>query len=77
MKKTNALLTILIIVMASGFLIFGISGEEKDKSMHIGTSMYFPIETDFAGEKTPLQITDVRERLDREKERERQKTKSE
>ena len=36
MKKTNALLTILIIVMASGFLIFGISGEEKDKSMHIG-----------------------------------------
>ncbi len=66
MKKTNALLTILIIVMVSGFLIFGISGEEKDRSMHIGTPMYFPIATDFAGEKTPLQITDVRERLDRE-----------
>jgi membrane-bound lytic murein transglycosylase D len=66
MKKTNALLTILIIVMVSGFLIFGISGEEKDKDLHIGTSMYFPIAADFAGEKTPLQITDVRERLDRE-----------
>lgn len=66
MKKTNALLTILIIVMVSGFLIFGISGEEKDKDLHIGTAMYFPIAADFAGEKTPLQITDVRERLDRE-----------
>ena len=66
MKKTNALLTILIIVMVSGFLIFGMSGGEKDKSLHIGTAMYFPIEADFAGEKTPLQITDVRERLDRE-----------
>lgn len=66
MKKTNALLTILIIVIVSGFLVFGISGEEKDKSMHIGTAMYFPIQADFAGEKTPLQITDVRERLDRE-----------
>lgn len=66
MKKTNALLTILIIVMVSGFLIFGISEEEKDKDLHIGTAMYFPITADFAGEKTPLQITDVRERLDRE-----------
>ena len=66
MKKTNAPLTILIMVLISGFLIFGISGDEKDKSMHIGTAMYFPIAADFAGEKTPLQITDVRERLDRE-----------
>lgn len=66
MKKTNAPLTILIIVLLSGFLIFAISGKDKDQKMHEGTAMYFPAEIDFAGEKTPLQISDVRERLDRE-----------
>ncbi len=66
MKKTNAPLTILMIVLLSGFLIFAISGKNKDQKMHEGTAMYFPAEIDFAGEKTPLQISDVRERLDRE-----------
>jgi membrane-bound lytic murein transglycosylase D len=66
MKKTNAPLTILMIVLLSGFLIFAISGKNKDQKMHEGTAMYFPVEIDFAGEKTPLQISDVRERLDRE-----------
>jgi len=66
MKKTNAPLTILMIVLLSGFLIFAISGKNKDQKMHEGTAMYVPAEIDFAGEKTPLQISDVRERLDRE-----------
>ena len=66
MKKTNAPLTILILVLLSGFLIFAISGKNKDQKMHEGTAMYFPAEIDFAGEKAPLQISDVRERLDRE-----------
>ena len=66
MKKTNAPLTILMIVLLSGFLIFAISGKNKDQKMHEGTAMYFPSEIDFAGEKAPLQISDVRERLDRE-----------
>lgn len=66
MKTSKALLSTLTIVAISGFLIFGISGENKSKAMRNGTAMYFPTEVDFAGEKTPLQITDVRERLDRE-----------
>jgi hypothetical protein len=56
----------LIAVFASSILIFAISGDEKDKSLHEGTAMYFPNTIDFAGEVTPLQISDVRERLDRE-----------
>lgn len=66
MKTSKALLSTLTIVVISGFLIFGISGENKSKAMRNGTAMYFPTDVDFAGEKTPLQITDVRERLDRE-----------
>ncbi|WP_284651293.1 lytic transglycosylase domain-containing protein [Flavobacterium terrisoli] len=66
METNKALLSTLTVVLISGFLIFGIAGENKNKSMRNGTAMYFPTEVDFAGEKTPLQITDVRERLDRE-----------
>jgi hypothetical protein len=66
MKKTNALLSILIVILISGFLIYGTSGERKEKLLHEGTAMYFPVEVDFSGEKTPLQISDVRERFDKE-----------
>jgi membrane-bound lytic murein transglycosylase D len=66
MKKTNALLTTLGVVFISGIFVFGISGEKKEKLLHEGTAMYFPITTDFAGETAPLHIVDVRERLDRE-----------
>jgi hypothetical protein len=66
MKTNKALLSVVTIVMLSGILVFGISGDNKDKLLREGTAMYFPTEVDFAGEKAPLQITDVRERLDRE-----------
>jgi membrane-bound lytic murein transglycosylase D len=66
MQTNKALLSVVTIVLLSGILVFGISGDNKDKLLHEGTAMYFPTEVDFAGEKAPLQITDVRERLDRE-----------
>ncbi|MDI9257410.1 lytic transglycosylase domain-containing protein [Flavobacterium sedimenticola] len=66
MKTNKALVSVLSVIILSGILVFGISGENKDKLMREGTPMYFPAEIDFAGEKTPLHITDVRERLDRE-----------
>jgi len=62
-KKTMLLATI---VMASGALIYGTSTETKNKITHEGTARFFPISIDFAGEPAPLQISDVRERLDRE-----------
>ena len=66
MKTNKALLSVATIVLLSGVLVFGISGDNKEKVLREGTAMYFPTEVDFAGEKAPLQITDVRERLDRE-----------
>lgn len=66
MKTNKALLATLVVVLIAGVLVFGISGDNKDKVMRQGTPMYFPTAVDFAGENTPLQITDVKERLDRE-----------
>lgn len=66
MKKTNALVTTLSLVLISGIFVFGISSEKKENLLHEGTAMYFPTNIDFAGETAPLTIVDVRERLDRE-----------
>ncbi|MGL2966387.1 lytic transglycosylase domain-containing protein [Flavobacterium sp. XGLA_31] len=66
MKTNKALLSTLAIVLVSGMLVFGIAGDNKNKALHEGTAYYFPESIDFAGEVTPLQITDVKERLDRE-----------
>jgi len=57
---------ITAIVFASGLLIYATSTETKNKITKEGTSQYFPTSIDFAGEQAPLQISDVRERLDRE-----------
>lgn len=66
MKTNKILVSVLAIGVMSGVLVYGISGTQKEKLLHEGSAMYFPTEVDFAGEKTPLQISDVRERLDRE-----------
>ena len=66
MKTNKILVSVLAIGLLSGVLVYGISGTQKEKLLHEGSAMYFPTEVDFAGEKTPLQISDVRERLDRE-----------
>jgi membrane-bound lytic murein transglycosylase D len=63
MKKTGI---IAAMVVVSGVSIFAISNENKNKITHEGTASYFPVEVDFAGEKTPLYIADVNERFDRE-----------
>lgn len=66
MKTNRALIVTLAILLISGAFVFGIAGDNKDKAMHEGTAMFFPEAIDFAGEAAPLQITDVKERLDRE-----------
>ena len=62
-KKVVAL---IIVVSISGILIFAISNEDKNKITHEGTAFYFPTAVDFAGEKMPLELPDVKERFDRE-----------
>lgn len=63
MKKTAL---IGAVVLVSGALVYGVSTEDKNKITHEGSAMFFPTSIDFAGEEAPLQIADVRERLDRE-----------
>jgi membrane-bound lytic murein transglycosylase D len=66
MKKNHAILATIGIILISGMFIFAISGDDKQKAVREGTALYFPTEIDFAGEQTPLQIADVKERLDKE-----------
>lgn len=66
MKTNKALLSTFIILLVSGILVFAISGDNKEKLLREGTPLYFPTAIDFAGEPAPLQISDVKERLDRE-----------
>ena len=56
----------LLLTFFSAMLVFGVYGDSKDKLLHAGTPMYFPNEIDFAGESAPIQVSDVKERLDRE-----------
>ncbi len=60
-KKTGLILAVII---ASGFLIHATS--KSDNNIYKGTADYFPEKVDFAGENAPLNITDVKERFDRE-----------
>ncbi len=66
MKRQNIFIEILLIILCFGFFINGVSTETKNKITHEGTHIYFPTAIDFAGEQTPLQISDVRERFERE-----------
>lgn len=45
---------------------FGISTQAKSELLHEGTKRYFPVSADFAGEAAPLNVSDVRERFERE-----------
>lgn len=66
MKKRRIIGTLALAVIASGLFVYAASDTERKEKSHEGTAMYFPPMVDFAGEKTPLHIYDVRERFDRE-----------
>jgi membrane-bound lytic murein transglycosylase D len=53
-------------LILSGLLINATVINNKNTKSKAGTPYFFPESVDFAGEKTPLQVYDVRERLDRE-----------
>lgn len=66
MKLINKVAIIITVIFASSVFIFAAKNpsEEKDTSKEIAGD--FPVKLDFAGEETPLKISDVKERLDRE-----------
>ena len=66
MKTIKKIGILALIIGFSGFLIYAVSGDKNNRKFLEGTSSYFPESVDFAGENAPLQITDVKERLDRE-----------
>ena len=66
MKKNRNFSVIAGIVLISGVFIYATSEKQKQQQLHEYSAQYFPSTIDFAGENTPLQIADVRERLDRE-----------
>jgi hypothetical protein len=57
---------ISIVILVSGLFVFATAYDAKNEIVKEGVSDYFPIKLDFAGEETPLKISDVKERLDRE-----------
>jgi membrane-bound lytic murein transglycosylase D len=63
MKNYKIIGTLLVVLATCTFFIFAVNYNDVSKK---GTSSYFPTTIDFAGEKTPLNITDVHERMDRE-----------
>ena len=54
------------VIATSCLLVYGVSNNKKAKALYEGTAIFFPEKIDFAGEATPLNILDVKERLDRE-----------
>lgn len=57
---------IAAVAAVSGILIHGTSYETKPKMKAAVVKRYMPDSIDFAGERTPLQISDVKERFERE-----------
>ncbi len=66
MKPIHKYSFIAATVLASSFLIYGVSTDTKKEILKEGSANYFPTQADFCGEQVPLQISDVRERFDRE-----------
>jgi len=66
MKTYRIIALIGISVFIGSLLIFAISISSVKTLFHEGTAQYFPISVEFSGEKTPLNISDVRERFERE-----------
>ena len=66
MKTTKKTIIIISIIAICGLFVRAVSTEEKNRITREGTSRYIPATINFAGEDAPLNISDVRERLERE-----------
>lgn len=54
------------LILIAGTLIYGVEAVKETTIAKQGKMIYFPENIDFAGEVTPLQISDVKERFERE-----------
>lgn len=66
MKPIHKVILFLIAIFASGIFIFSTTNNAKVKGIN-GVVIYtFPVKLNFAGKITPLKISDVKERFDRD-----------
>jgi hypothetical protein len=68
MKSVERIMLLTAFVLVSGLLIFAVpkSDEKSEIADTLEPENYFPTQANFANETTPLQIADVKERLDKE-----------
>ncbi|WP_035673883.1 lytic transglycosylase domain-containing protein [Flavobacterium sp. 83] len=66
MKLINKFTLLFTVIFASGIFIFATINPDKKNELKNESGYDFPVKLDFAGEETPLKISDVKERLDRE-----------
>lgn len=66
MKLINKVAIILAVIFVSGIFIFATSNSKEKKGSIKEIGQNLPVKLDFAGEDTPLKISDVKERMDRE-----------
>lgn len=66
MKRGKSILILIAIFLVCGILVHAVSNNSKNTVTKKGLSRYYPTNIEFAGENVPLNITDVKERFDRE-----------
>lgn len=64
--RTKIYIGLAVLGLASGALIHSVDTNDKAVMLREGTKMFIPAKIDFAGESTPLHLSDVRERFERE-----------
>jgi membrane-bound lytic murein transglycosylase D len=66
MKLIHKFTLFFTVIFASGIFIFATRNPDEEKDLKKESVSIFPVKMDFAGEETPLKISDVKERMDRE-----------
>lgn len=66
MKRLKATGVAVALLLVAGTMIYGVKAVKETTISKQGKTVYFPESIDFAGENAPLQISDVRERFERE-----------
>ncbi len=66
MKRIKEAGLVILLIIVSGAMIYAVPEKAEKKIELQPAKRYFPAAVDFAGESTPLNITDVRERFERE-----------
>lgn len=66
MKRIQQAVLVAVVICISALMINAVPEQTKKEVLQEGTANYFPVAVDFAGEQAPLQISDVKERFERE-----------